>query len=46
MRSYKKLVDDLQEWHDWCVDNPTNKDRVDIAYHLNEILAIIKGEKE
>ena len=39
-RQYKKLLEDLKEWHDWCLDNP-NKTRGNIAYHLDKILDIV-----
>ena len=37
MRQYKKLLSDLKEWHDWCMDNP-NERRGHIAYYINKLL--------
>ena len=42
MRNYKKLLQDLVEWRDWCLDEP-NETRGHIAYHLDEILKIADG---
>ncbi len=44
MRNYKKLLEDLAEWHNWCMDNPTES-RGHIAYHINKILEETKGVK-
>ena len=41
MRQYKKLLKDLEEWHDWCMDNPNEKRR-HIAYHLEKLLEEVK----
>ena len=43
MRNYKKLLQDLEDWKAWCLDNP-NKTRGHIAYHLDEILKIAEGK--
>ncbi len=44
MRNYKKLLEDLAEWYNWCMDNPTES-RGHIAYHINKILEETKGVK-
>ncbi len=38
MRQYNKLLDDLKEWRDWCMDNPNEK-RGHIAYCIEQLLA-------
>lgn len=43
MRNFKKLKQDLVDWHDWCMDKP-NKSRGNIAYHIEKILEIC-GDK-
>jgi len=40
-RQFKKLKEDLEEWKNWCLDNP-NESRGHIAYHLEKILKIVK----
>ena len=42
MRNYKKLLEDLAEWHNWCIDNPTEK-RGQIAYYIDKLLNETKG---
>jgi len=37
MRQYKKLLRDLEEWRDWCMDNPNEK-RGHIAYYIEKLL--------
>jgi len=45
VRNFKKLIQDLEDWRNWCMDNP-NESRGHIAYHLEEILNITRGEKK
>lgn len=43
MRNFKKLKQDLEDWKNWCIDNP-NESRGKIAYHIEKILNITEGK--